>query len=188
MKNRQFLLLLGVVFTTAAILLSSCKKINEPTDVGDGLIPPVDNITTFDTTISVEAYNGLFSLLTDSQRYSRADEQFLGLISNDPLFGGTDARMFFELKPTNYPFTFGNADPDSLMLDSVVLVLDYMETYGDTLVPQTINVYEIAPSSPIFKTDSNYLLRVNNFNLGTQLGSRTILPAMLPKDGPPGQR
>jgi hypothetical protein len=175
-KNRQFVLLLGV---TATLIFSACKKINEPTELGGGLIPAVDNITTFDTTINVQAYNDIFTLLTDSQRYSRSEEQFLGRINNDPLFGGTDARMFFELKSTIYPFTFANPKPDSLYLDSVVLILDYVETYGDTLVPQTINVYEIAQTGAAFKSDSNYLIRENNFVLGPQLGSRTIVPAQL---------
>jgi hypothetical protein len=178
-KKRQFLLLIGVIIASTAIVLTSCKKINEATELGDDLIPIVDNITTFDTTITVEAYNGLFDLATDSQRYTRSEEQYVGRITNDPLFGGTDARMFFELKSTNYPFAFGNADPDSLTLDSVVLVLDYMETYGDTLVPQTLNVYEIAQGGPAFKPDSNYLIRENNFILGAQLGSRTLTPATL---------
>lgn len=179
MKNSQFVLLLGVIIASTAFTFSSCKKINEATELGGGLIPVVDNINTFDTTITVEAYNELFTLLTDSQRYSRGEEQWLGRINNDPLFGGTDARMFFELKSTIYPFTFANADPDSLYLDSVVLVLDYMETYGDTLEPQTINVYEIDQAGAAFKSDSNYLIRKNDFVLGPLLGSRTITPATL---------
>lgn len=158
MKNRQLLLLLGVTIASSIIVFSSCRKINDATTLGADLIPVVDNINTFDTSISVQTFNGLFDLLSDSQRLERSEEFFLGKINNDPLFGGTDARMFLELKPTIYKYAF--ARKDSLEIDSVVLVLNYVETYGDTLVPQTVNVYEIDqnPSQP-FKSDSVYLIR-----------------------------
>src|SRR5690606_26329893 len=101
------------ILTLAAFsifVFSSCKKINEATDLGGGLIPPIDNINTFDTIITVEAFNDIFPftgnpLLDDSARTSRTDEQFLGVISNDPFFGRTDARMFFEMKPPYYKYT-----------------------------------------------------------------------------------
>lgn len=175
MKNRQFVLLLGLIVTSVAFF-SSCKKINEATDLGGDLIPTVDNITTFDTTISVETYNELFTLLNDSTRVSRSDESFVGRINNDPLFGGTDARMFLELKPAGYPFAF--ARKDSLTIDSVVLVLDYQETYGDTVIPQTFNVYELDQANT-FKSDSLYLVRVNNFTYSNLLGTRTFQPLVL---------
>jgi hypothetical protein len=126
MVKRQLVLTLGSIITGSLILLSSCKKINEATDLGGDLLPAVDNITTFDTTLTVEAYNDLFTLggidsLKEDSTYSHYSyEQFLGRINSDPLFGRTDAQMFFELKPTSYPFTFNNKpSPDSLFLDSV---------------------------------------------------------------------
>ena len=179
MNKSRYVQLLGVIIAGIGIIFSGCKKINEATELGGDLLPPIDNVNTFDTSVSVNIYNGLFDLTSDSQRLNRAEEFFLGKINNDPLFGGTDARMFFELKPTTYPFTFANAKPDSLYIDSVVLVLNYIETYGDTMVPQTVNVYEMSQSGPAFKSDSNYLIRQNDFILGNQLGSRTFLPAAL---------
>lgn len=178
MKNRQLLLLLGVTIASSIIVFSSCRKINDATTLGADLIPVVDNINTFDTSISVQTFNGLFDLLSDSQRLERSEEFFLGKINNDPLFGGTDARMFLELKPTIYKYAF--ARKDSLEIDSVVLVLNYVETYGDTLVPQTVNVYEIDqnPSQP-FKSDSVYLIRQEHFSYSNLLGTRTFLPAVL---------
>jgi hypothetical protein len=177
-KNRQLLLLLGVTIASSIIVFSSCRKINDATTLGADLIPVVDNINTFDTSISVQTFNGLFDLLSDSQRLERSEEFFLGKINNDPLFGGTDARMFLELKPTIYKYAF--ARKDSLEIDSVVLVLNYVETYGDTLVPQTVNVYEIDqnPSQP-FKSDSVYLIRKEHFSYSNLLGTRTFLPAVL---------
>jgi len=184
-KKRQLALTLASFITGLVIILSSCKKINEATELGGDLIPPIDNINTFDTSITVEAYNDLFVLgLTDplkedSLTGSYTDEQFLGVIDNDPLFGKTDAQMFFELKPATYKYTFSNR-PDSLHIDSVVLVLDYVETYGDTIAPQTINVYEIDQSTPDFRVDTSYFIRQNNNITYTNLlGARTVIPASL---------
>ena len=176
--NKRFPVLLFIaLFAIGSIVFLGCKKLNESTDVGSGLIPAVDNITTFDTSINVLSYNDTLGIVNDSVRVVSTDEFFLGKISNDPFFGKTDARLFLELKPLNYPFTFLNKS-DSLFIDSVVLVLDYAETYGDSIIPQTINVYEIDQSSN-FKPDSSYLLRRNNFTYSNLLGSRTVVPQTL---------
>jgi Domain of unknown function (DUF4270) len=184
-KNSKLLLTFGIIITGIFILFNSCKKINEATELGSDLIPPVDNINTFDTTISVEAYNDLFTLggtdvlKEDSTRSHYSDVQFLGKITSDPLFGKTEAEMYFELKPSTFPFYFKNKPSlDSLKLDSVVLVLNYAETYGDSTVPQTINVYEITSE---FRADTSYLLRKNtDFTVsGGILGTRTFIPSSL---------
>lgn len=182
MKHKQLALTLGVLITSTLILLFSCKKINESTSLGGDLIPAVDNIHTFDTTLTVEAFNDTFSLATDSTRYTSDYEHFLGYISNDPFFGKTDAKLFLELKPATYKYTFANANPDSLHIDSVVLVLDYQEIYGDTIPLQTVNVYEIDQSSnfkAISNLDSGYKIRENNIVKAGLLGSRTFDPRTL---------
>jgi hypothetical protein len=176
-KNRQLLLIIVISLTSISYLFSACRKINEATDLGGDLIPPVDNITTFDTTINVEAYNELYSLLNDSIFLGRSDEQFLGRINNDPLFGGTDARMFLELKPTFYKYHFGRKD--SLTIDSIVVMLDYVETYGDSTESQTVNVYEIDQGGETFSADSSYLIRKEYFTYSNLLGSRTFTPSVL---------
>lgn len=161
-------------------VLFSCNKINLPTELGQDLIPPVDNVHTFDTTLDVETYNGIFSFADDSARSSYADLQYLGQM-NDPIFGRTDARMFFELKPQRYKFSFGNI-PSKLSLDSVVLVLGYVNTYGDTLTPQTVEVSELDPATnfrPTYNLDSGYMMRENNFVTATVLGTKTVLPYTL---------
>ncbi len=177
MKKKQFALLLGVTVTCVVIFLSACKKLNDATDLGGDLIPVVDNITTFDTTLTVETYNDIFALLNDSTRSFAGDEHFLGKITSDPIFGATDAQLFLELKPSFYRYSFQNiGGADSLFIDSAVLVLDYVETYGDTTIPQTLNVYEITSE---FKFDSSYYVNRNTFTTGLQLGSRTIFPHQL---------
>ncbi len=165
MKNRKIVLSFIAIVATVAILFSACRKINEATDLGGGLVPPVDNITTFDTLVDVQAYNDTFGLVNDSQYLARSEEHFIGLINNDPFFGKTDARLFLELKPTAYgvyPF----ARKDSVKIDSIVLVLDYLETYGDTNVAQMLKVYEIDNASN-FRYDSAYLIRKENVTYNT---------------------
>jgi Domain of unknown function (DUF4270) len=177
-NKRHLALTLGTIITGIAFVFSACRKINESTELGSGLIPAVDNITTFDTTITIEAYNDTFGLAgDDSLRVIRTDEHFLGLINNDPIFGKTDARLFLELKPPSYPYSFLNK-PDSLNIDSVVLILDYKDSYGDTMVPQTVNVYELDQSNN-FTSDSAYLIRRNDLTYSNLLGSKTFLPATL---------
>lgn len=178
MKNRYIAFSFIAIVASVAILFSACKRINEATELGGGLIPPVDGINTFDTLINVQAFNDTFGLATDSQYLSKNEEYFLGRINSDPFFGKTDARMFLELKPLFYPWYFANSKPDSLYIDSVVLVLNYIETYGDTTTPQTINVYELDQSNN-FRSDTSYLIRKDYFTYSSLLGSRTITPSML---------
>ncbi len=177
-KHLYLALTLGAIFTSFLIVFSSCRKINQATELGGGLIPPVDNINTFDTVITVEAYNDTFGLANDSLRLPPSNEHFLGLINSDPLFGKTDARLFLELKPSFYKYSFPRKD--SVKIDSIVLVLDYAETYGDKTIPQTVNVYELdqIPSNK-FNSDSVYLIRKNDFTYTSQLGFRNFLPSVL---------
>lgn len=181
MKYKHLAIPLGAILISSLIFFS-CRKINEATSLGDDLIPPVDNITTFDTTLDVEVYNDTFSVTTDSTRYTKDYTHYLGYISNDPFFGITDARLYLQLKPSFFKYTFQNK-PDSLHIDSVVLILDYVDTYGDTTVDQTVNVYEISQTSD-FHIDTmgvygGYRIRNDNFGYAGQLGSRTFKPMIL---------
>ena len=177
--KKYFLPALGILFVLTAAFLS-CNKINLPTELGQDLIPPVDNIHTFDTTLEVETYNKIFTFAEDSARSIYSDEQFLGVM-NDPIFGKTDAQMFFQLVPENGKSTFNNV-PGKRYIDSVVLIVRYLETYGDTTIPQTISVSELSVSNN-FKAsglqDSAYSMRENNFITTNFLGSREILPSTL---------
>lgn len=165
---------------TSLIIISSCRKINDATTLGKDLIPVVDNITTFDTTLDVEAYNGLFDNVTDTLKLSHSEEYMLGNIDAahaDPFFGTTDARLFLEMKPAFYKYFF-IAAKDSMDLDSTVLCLNWKDTYGDTNVAQHVNVYEIDQSTD-FRYDSAYRIRQNTFTYSNLLGSRTFSPSIL---------
>nr|WP_262915309.1 DUF4270 domain-containing protein [Niabella ginsengisoli] len=145
-----------------------------PTELGQDLIPPVDNINTFDTLLDVETYNGIFSSEADSFRSFPAFPKLLGNITNDPIFGKTDARIYFQVSNGGV-FPFKNR-PGSLYLDSVVLIIDHLQngTYGDSLTPQTIQVSELDQANE-FRGDSVY--KVNRqFTATNVLGSKTIIP------------
>ena len=176
MKIRIAALSLGLIITTGVLFFTSCRKINNTTELGQDLIPLVDNINTFDTSIAVEAYNDLFTLLNDTLKLHRTEEHFLGMISNDPLFGTTDARLFLQLKPSIYPYTFQRVD--SLSIDSIVIVLGFNSYIGDTSVDQTVNVYQI-DNAVDFRWDSSYNIRTNNFTYPNMLGSKTFKPKRL---------
>jgi hypothetical protein len=127
----------------ALLLLTACTKI-ETTTLGSELIPVVDNVNTFDTTLSVIAntYVG-----EEEYRLNGANPHVVGGISQDPVFGSSKATMFFQMKPSAYPFTF--ATWDSLQgagvgFDSAVLILDYISYYGDSNLPTNLKLFEAA--------------------------------------------
>jgi len=180
-KKRYLFLSIHVFIAAVSVLFSACRKINDYTDVGGGLIPPIDNINTFDTSLTVDAYNDIFTSLTDSLRIGKTDEHFLGLINADPVFGATDARLFLQLKPGSYG-NFPFARKDSVKIDSVVLVLNYVETFGDTNMAQQAKVYEINRTSN-FSSDSTFLVRKENvtYNTGVPLNANGIAHSFTPR-------
>lgn len=144
----------------------SCTKI-DTTSLGKDLIPTVDNVHTFDTTLDVITTNFDIANLCDSVR--RNDLHVLGYIANDPYFGSTKASIYLELKPEMWPFTFPDHDKDSIIVDSVILALKYSYTFGDSNALSKVQVYPLVDG---FKNDSVYTT-CNIFNhtnelLGTQ--------------------
>ncbi|MEO5996142.1 MAG: DUF4270 family protein [Chitinophagaceae bacterium] len=153
---------------TFIILEQSCQKI-DTTTLGLGLIPPVDNINTFDTTLDVITRD---FFLTDSTQISRNDNHALGIL-DDPEFGKTTANIYFDLLPINagsYPFL----NKDSIKgIDSVVLSIDYTGLYGDSNSIEKIHVYEIAQSASFL--DTLYKLSDPDFDIvPKQLGEATV--------------
>ena len=145
------------LFITAA----SCTKIDSTT-LGSDLIPAVDNVTTFADTLDIIGTQGTFD--ESATRTAINDLHVLGAITNDPVFGKTQAEVFLEMKPSYYPFYFGaagdlidNTVNDSTGFDSAVLCLSVKSYYGDTLNVQKFQVYTIKNSNTDFY-DSTYLL------------------------------
>ena len=175
-RSTRFILFCFSLF----FITTSCKRLNEATEIGANVIPGADGVNTFDTTLtSVQAYNHIFDPLKDSVRIGLVNDQILGNISNDPLFGKTNAKMFLQLKPELYPWSFsGIYNKDSLHIDSVVLVLGWNGNYGDTNTTQKITVKEIDQFS-VFRVDSFYTIRDPGPPTTTVLGTKTFLPSSL---------
>jgi hypothetical protein len=162
-----FLGLTGILF-----LISSCKKINEATELGGDLIPPVDNVNTFETTFQVESDNLLFN---DTTKILSNDIVAVGHISNDPEFGQTHADAYFAVSPSGTEGAYPFKDRDSLVIDSVVLSLRYSGSYGDTNAMQTIRVFEIAQNSGFVDSVIYKYNGGNNFSTtGSELGAKTF--------------
>lgn len=158
-----------LTFSVFFLFLLACTRV-DTTRLGAGLLPAVDNVTTFDTVLDVISDN---MLMTDTSRSFNGDDMAVGYISNDDEFGRTVAEMYFNITAAagaTYPFVL----KDSVKgIDSVVLSLDFKGSYGDTVTPQTYRVFEIGTSSG-FK-DSTYYFHNSAFRpLGTQVGSKTV--------------
>ena len=155
-----------------ALLFTGCRKINSATEIGNGVIPAIDNITTFETFLESETDN---FLLTDSTDVFFTDKIALGHITNDQSFGESHADGYFSIVPANtmfYPFY----RRDSIVaVDSVILSLAYHGLYGDTNSTQTLRVYEISQQAAFVDT---VLYKFNQPDfpvVPTELGSKSFL-------------
>jgi hypothetical protein len=169
-----------LTFSASLIFLVSnysCNKIKS-TDIGTDLLPIIDNIITFDTTLEVTTENGLVSdtaLPSILSVYEGGTPELIaGQINNDVQFGKTSASMFFQFLPSGFPVTFQVLD--SLYLDSVVLCMSWNGmVYGDTNQIQKFNVFELDST---LRSDSTYK---TNFTTTYKalLGSKTFAPSIL---------
>lgn len=130
-------------FTIAATLLFSCTRIGT-SELGVDFLSQ-DAISTRDTILDVETET---VVMEDSLRIYPTDQHMLGDITNDPIFGTTSASLFLQLKPGFYPF-FIKGTKDSIIVDSVVLILSYKGFYGDSSKPVRIYVHKIDPATPL---------------------------------------
>ncbi len=170
-------MLKGIVLFFIITSFSYCTKI-KGTDIGAELIPAIDNVFTFDTTLEIQAFNKLVpdSMLPRLGRDAGGNtgDYVLGYISNNLQFGKTKASIFVQFKPTVYPFSFENKS-DSLYLDSAVLCLRYNNSFGDTNAIQTISVYKV---NELLKGDSAY--QTNKVvSYSEKLGSSSFAPSTL---------
>ena len=168
MKSKFLLFSIGLG-TLAIVLNTHCTKIT-PTDIGTDLLPVVDNVHTFETSLRVYADN---YLMNDSTRINFAEDHALGIIADDPEFGKTESQVYLSVVPAStsrYPFI----NRDSIIgMDSVVLSLAFTGVYGDSNAVQKINVFEV--SDPDFQDSVGYLASNPEFNItGTELVNTTV--------------
>lgn len=165
--KRKFLATVTAAFVIF-LIYSSCTRV-DTTNLGSDLIPAVDNVNTFDTTLSVIS-NNIRDLDTTKMLYTELHA--LGIIDNDPEFGKTSALFYTSFVPSTihaYPFV----KKDSVTIDSVVLSLAYGGIYGDSNSVQDFEIREISPFAN-FK-DTGY--QIDNPDLEvrpTPLGAATV--------------
>lgn len=162
--RKLYLLAISII-----LFASACTKI-ESSNIGGGLIPPIDGVNTFDT--SLEVITSSFTEDQNATRVYKTDDHVIGTISNDPLFGTTRASAFFELKPTFYKYYLQGTAPNR-NVDSAVLILSYKGSYGDSNILQNFRVFEINQNNKL-QYDSAYATSVNPLYYGTELGSASI--------------
>jgi len=152
-KNRNVLIALAGLM--ALVLFNyGCKKF-DTTTLGGDLIPEIDNINTFGDTLDITATQGFFTD-ADTTIVALNDAHVLGKIENDPLFGKTSADVYLQFKPTFYPYYFGASNDTLVGLDSMVLCLNYAGFWGDSTIPQQLQVFEVTPDATDRLWDSAY--------------------------------
>ncbi len=148
------------------LLLHSCR---EEDQIGLNILPPGDTLSVrFTDTLSIEC----FTIREDSLSASANSGNLAGSI-NDPVFGFSRAGFFSQLAPLKNNPNFG-VEPKA---DSVILVLAYTGSYGDTtkaVWPQTFNVYQV--TQDLYK-DTVYYSNAG-IAYGTRIGSYSFTPAV----------
>ncbi|RYG06551.1 MAG: DUF4270 family protein [Chitinophagaceae bacterium] len=157
-------------FALLITVYTACTRI-DTTDIGNNLIPVVDNINTFDTILEVTTDNFLFN---DTSRVYDTENHALGVIASDPVFGKISAGIYFNFTPLAYGgYPFINKDSIKVPFDSVVLSLDFRAVYGDSLSTQTFQISEIANDPRFQDTARGYLISNEPLNLGSTITNFT---------------
>lgn len=162
-------LLYSLSFILAIVLYSvSCTKIRT-TQLGGDLIPAVDNVTVFDTTL--EVITELYSL-PDSTRISFNADHAIGIME-DPSFGTTTGEAYVQLLNASGPvYPFGKSRDSIIGLDSLVMSLRVASTYGDSNAVENFKVYEIDPASEFRDSSIGYLISHPPFDVAGMVGER----------------
>ncbi len=157
-ERKSFLL---IIISVAAISSYSCKDEN---DIGTNLLAPGDELYTFFTdTATVQSS----TKRDDSLRTDEVELQLLGS-DKDPVFGLTTSSIYTQVNLTGTP-VFGT----SPIADSLVLILSYSGSYGDTNTAQAANVYRLSES---MYTDSAYFSERTFDTIPGTIGSINFSP------------
>jgi Domain of unknown function (DUF4270) len=155
-------------FFLFVLFVASCTKIRT-TELGGDLIPAVDNVSVFDTTL--EVISELYPL-ADSTRISFRADHAIGIME-DPSFGKTTGEAYVQMLYGSvgaYPF---GPSRDSLVgIDSLVMSLNFTSLYGDSNSIQSFKVYEVSPSSDFRDSSIGYLINHPSFDVTDLVGEK----------------
>jgi len=136
-------------FALMSLIFWSCK--DELNKTGYGILDKGDLVSVSKTEIDKATIKS-FTVTDEKQRTDEPTYNLLGTF-NDPVFGKTTTDFACQFRLGFYPDLTKEAQPDSL-----VLYLLYMDSFGDTITPQQLKVYELA-SDLVF--DDKYYQDVN---------------------------
>lgn len=160
-----------IISLFSTLVFSACTRIGS-SELGLGLLPSMDAYNTKDTILDV-----ITETLDrpDSMRVYASDDHVLGNITNDPIFGTTNASMYFQVRPNFFPF-FIAGSKDSLVVDSAILILSYKGFYGDTTKPVKLQLKRISKATPLdaFKLYASNYPELYNFKTDQNLGETTV--------------
>ena len=147
------------------VLNQSCDNIEEGFYLGSDFVESKSHIVVTDTFASE-----LSTVMLDSFATSGTETVLYGVYS-DTVFGKVISRSFFRLQ---YPSLLNIEEGD--VYDSTVLILNYNGySYGDTTVPQTINVHRL--TAPIKLNEDDYCYNKTNVSFDVvPLGHKTYIP------------
>jgi hypothetical protein len=170
---KKNILALVLISLSVFFIYSSCTKI-DTTDLGNELIPAVDNVKTFDTVLDIITNNLISSDDTTEIPYNL--DHAIGIIENDLDFGRTDAALYFDVAPPAfklYPFV---AKDSVVAVDSIIVSLAYKSLYGDSNSVQRFEVFEVQQSADFrYSNTADYKLNHPDFPVvPTALGGKTI--------------
>lgn len=133
---------MALVMGTLVLAFASCKK--SPETIGNNLISGDDFIDIFHTDTAAIVCHSYW----DSVNTTNANYALLGSMK-DPVCGTSEAGFFTQFRMSLAGQSFGTAP----VLDSLVLQLSVGGYYGDTMVCQTVHVYELTDT---LSSQANY--------------------------------
>lgn len=136
--------ILSATFLLSIFLIFSCKK--KESSLGLNSIDQNELLSSSGVdTFSLTTY----SFIEDSIISDNMSAVMIGSY-NDPVFGSFNSEIYTQIRMEAAGFDFG--DPSLIAIDSLVLGLEYLGSYGDNGI-QTIEVYELGEDLSI---DSTY--------------------------------
>jgi hypothetical protein len=161
-KLTQTLIITGVI---VSLLISFTACETEPSEVGIGLQPGSDKII-----LATDSLNVFTRTVRDSS--VATDERSLSLLGSylDNNFGQTDASFISQLVLSGV-----NVSEDvTIEIDSMTVVLDYDNYFGDTLADIQFNLHQILDTD--FDLDSTYYSDYTVTSNLRQLGTYSFSP------------
>ena len=132
MKTHHSTALICLALMIGILAFASCKK--SPKTIGNNLISNDNYIDIYHTdTAEIICHSYLDSVAT-----SNVTSTLLGAM-RDPIFGATEAGFYTQFRPSVAGQNFGS----NPVVDSLVLQLCLTGYYGDTMVMQTVQAYEL---------------------------------------------